>query len=69
MFVRVKMPDGTTRRYEESQVPACGVVLNAPKKEESKPVEIKEVEVEAKAVTETKNKAITKPKTKKGSKK
>lgn len=69
MFVRVKMPDGTTRRYEESQVPACGVVINAPKKEEPKPVEIKEVEVEAKAVTETKNKAIAKPKTKKGSKK
>lgn len=69
MFVRVKMPDGTTRRYEESQVPACGVVINAPKKEEPKPVEIKEVEVEAKAVTETKNKAIIKPKTKKGSKK
>lgn len=70
MFVRVKMPDGTTRRYEESQVPACGVVINAPKKEEPKPAEVKEVEVEAKAVTEPKNKAITKPKTtKKGSKK
>lgn len=68
MFVRVKMPDGTTRRYEESLVPECGVII-APKKEESKPAEVIEVEVEAKAVTETKNKAISKPKTKKGSKK
>lgn len=65
MFVRVKMPDGTTRRYEESLVPECGVII-APKKEEPKPAEVIEVEVEAKAVTETKNKAISKPKTKKG---
>lgn len=66
MFVRVRMPDGTTRRYEESLVPECGVII-APKKEEPKPAKVKEVEVEAKAVTETKNKAISKPKTKKGS--
>jgi predicted small metal-binding protein len=69
MFVRVKMPDGTTRRYEESLVPACGVIINARKKEEVKPAVAEEIEVEAKAVTEIKNKAITKPKTKKGSKK
>lgn len=67
MFVRVKMPDGTTRRYEESLVPACGVIINAHKKEEVKPAVAEEIE--AKAVTEIKNKAITKSKTKKGSKK
>lgn len=69
MFVRVKMPDGTTRRYEESLVPACGVIINARKKEEVKPAVAEEIEVGAKAVTEIKNKTITKPKTKKGSKK
>lgn len=67
MFVRVKMPDGIVRRYEEEKVPECGIVLNAPKPADPEP-EAKAAEPENKAVTEPANKAA-KTKKKGGSKK